>query len=251
MYCKYPPNIHLRHLIEAFWVSDVVVVNTNVQRILPDGCVDIIFNFTNNDGTGRLRPFTPYVFGTLTSCLDVTYHVGAVQMLGIRFRPNGIAAFTKMPIFELTDKAIEMNLIETLFDRMFYERLPELRTMKERVIYLESYLINRLSILYITEKRIDYAVAHIRRTNGGVPVRQIAREACLSERQLERNFKSAIGISPKTFSRIVKFKYTVDYLRSCPEESLYSASLECGYFDHSHLIKDFKEFGGVLPKELI
>lgn len=251
MYHEYPPDIRLSHLIETYWVSDAVVSSASTQRILPDGCVDIIFNFASNDGTGRLRSFMPHVIGTITSFLDVSYYAGTVQMLGIRFRPNGITAFTRIPVFELTDKSVELALMETLFDSQFYERLPEFQTMKERIIYIESYLISQLPNFLATEERIDYVVKYIRKANGLVSVKQIAEEACLSERQLERRFKSAIGISPKTFSRIVKFKHTVDYLRCCPKDSLFTAALECGYFDHSHLTKDFKAFGGTLPNELI
>lgn len=251
MYHEYPPDIRLSHLIETYWVSDAVVSSANTQRILPDGCVDIIFNFANNDGTGRLLPFMPHIIGTITSFLDVSYYAGMVQMLGIRFRPNGITAFTRTPIFELTDKSVELALMETLFDKHFYERLPEILNMRKRIVYIESYLISRLPNCFISEKRIDYAVKYIRKANGLVSVKQIAEEACLSERQLERRFKSAIGISPKTFSRIMKFKHAVDYLRYCPKDSLYTAALECGYFDHSHLIKDFKAFGGALPNKLI
>jgi Transcriptional regulator containing an amidase domain and an AraC-type DNA-binding HTH domain len=72
----------------------------------------------------------------------------------------------------------------------------------------------------------------------------------LSKRQFERTFKNAIGISPKLFSRIIKFKNSVNYLRSSSTNSLYNVAIDCGYYDHSHLIKDFKEFGGTLPNEV-
>lgn len=251
MYFEYSPDIRLSHLIETYWVSDTMVSFASTRRILPDGCVDIIFSFTNNDGAGRLLPFMPYIVGTMTSFLDVSYDTGMVQMLGIRFRPNGITAFTKIPVSELTDKSIELALTETLFDSSFYERLSGFQTMKERIFSIEIYLISRLPNYFIPEKRIDYVVECIRKANGLITVRQIAAAACLSERQLERKFKSVIGISPKIFSRIIKFRYTVDYLRCSPKDSLYMAALECGYFDHSHLIKDFREFGGVLPNGLM
>ncbi|MDR2913770.1 MAG: helix-turn-helix domain-containing protein [Tannerella sp.] len=250
MYKEYPPDIRLLHLIETYWVSDGVVSTANTQRILPDGCVDILFNFSNNDGTGRLFPYIPHIVGTTTSHLDITYYSGVIMMLGIRFRPNGITAFTRMPIFELTDKTVEIALAETLFEKSFYDRLPELPTMRERLTYLNNYLISRLPDYFPLEKRIDFAIDYIRSENGLLSVKQMAEKVCLCERQFERIFKSAIGVSPKTFSRIIRFKRTVDFLRTYPKESLYNAAIDCGYFDHSHLIKDFKEFGGTLPGEL-
>jgi len=251
MYHEYPPDIRLRHLIETYWVSDVVVSSASVQRILPDGCVDIIFNFGSNDGTGRTYPYTSLIVGTITSYLDVTYFSGKTQMLGIRFRPVGITAFTRMPVYDLTNKTVELALTETLFENSLCERLPEFWTMKERIACIENYLISRLPYIFTPEKRIDYAVEYIRNENGQITVKQVADKVCLSERQLERTFKAAVGVSPKTFSRIVKFKHTIDYLRNCPQDSLYTAAIECGYFDHSHLIKDFKMLGGTQPNDLI
>lgn len=251
MYKEYPPDIQLSHLIETYWVSDRIVSSRSTQRILPDGCVDIIFNFTNNDGTGRLYPYMPHIVGAMTSYLDVTYSPGAVQMLGIRFRPVGVTAFSRIPVFELTDKTVELASVETLFEKSFYDRLPDFPTMRERIAYIENYLIGRLGNFFIPEQRIDFAVEYIRKADGLIPVKQIAEKVCLSERQFERRFKNAVGISPKMFSRIVKFKHAVDYLETYPNESFYSAAIDCGYFDHSHLIKDFKEFGGALPSELL
>lgn len=80
MYQEYSSDIRLRHLIETFWFSDNVVSAATTQRILPDGCVDILFNFANNGGKGRLLPYIPHIVGTITSHLDITYHPGIVTM---------------------------------------------------------------------------------------------------------------------------------------------------------------------------
>ncbi len=251
MYREYLPDVRLQHLIETYWVSDGFLSEFYTQRFLPDGCVDMLFNFTDNDGKGHLFPYIPRIVGVMTSHLNISCFSGLIQMLGIRFRPNGITAFSRIPVFELTDRAIDIDLMDTLFEKSFYDRLPEFSKMEERIIFLDQYLVGRLNDYFMTEKRIDHALEFISRTKGLVSTKQVAAEICLSERQLERRFKTAIGVSPKMFSRIIRFKSTVKYLQTYPDESLYMTALECGYFDDSHLIKDFKEFGGDLPKELI
>lgn len=251
MYREYPPENRLQDLIETYWVSDSIVDSRSTHRILPDGCVDIIFNFTSNDGTGRLLPYIPHLVGTMTSYLDIAYSPGTVQMLGIRFHPAGITAFTRIPVYELTNKTTELVLTETLFEKSFYDRLPELSTMQERIAHIENYLIDRLQYLFIPEKRIGDAIEHISNGNGLTSIKQIAEQVCLSERQFERRFKTAVGISPKMFSRITKFKHTVNFIQAHQDDSLLSIAFDCGYFDHSHLIKDFREFGGTLPSQLL
>ncbi len=250
MYHEYLPDKRLQHLIETFWVSDTTVSSASVQRILPDGCVDIIFNIESNNGKGQPYNQLPYIVGTITTYLDVIFEPGKTQMLGIRFRPGGITAFTHMPVYELTNRTVELALTETLFEGAFYEQLSDFSTMAERIANIENYLLGKLPYVRSTEKRIDYTIEYILKANGLTSLRQMADIACLSERHLERQFKVSVGVAPKKFCRIVKFRHTLRYLRHWPQEGLYSAALECGYFDHSHLIKDFKEFGGSVPGEL-
>jgi AraC-like DNA-binding protein len=251
MYYEHLPDKRLQHLIETFWVSDTLVSSASVQRILPDGCVDIIFNIDSNSEKRPSANRPPHIVGTITSYLDVPFESGRTQMLGIRFRPGGITAFTPLPVYELTNRTVELSLTETIFEGAFYEQLSDFTTMAERITNIENYLLGKLPYVRSLEKRIDHTIDHIYKANGLTSLKQMANIACLSERQLERKFKAIVGVAPKTFCRIIKFRHTLQYLRLQPQDSLYTAALECGYFDHSHLFKDFKEFGGKLPDELL
>jgi AraC-like DNA-binding protein len=251
MFSVYPPDIRLSHLIETYWVFDGMIENPYAAKVLPDGCVDIIFDFGENDGTGRLQTGVPELIGTMTSPLHVSYRKEKVRMMGICFAPAGITAFTRMPVFEFTNQNISLPLSETLFDKKFYERLPDMNCMQERIDYLNQYFLARLHKFYVPDIQIGHAVSMIRANNGQQSVKKIAKEVCLCERHFERKFKSAIGISPKMFSRIIRFKYTIDYLQTCSIDNMYNVAIDCGYFDHSHLIKDFKAFGGTLPAGLM
>ena len=54
-------------------------------------------------------------------------------------------------------------------------------------------------------------------------------------------------IPPKEFSRIIKFQYVIEVLRNAPHTDLSSIALDCGYYDHSHFIKEFKRLAGDVP----
>ena len=99
--------------------------------------------------------------------------------------------------------------------------------MRERINYLNRYFLTTLHKLYIPNKQIEYAVTMIQRNNGQLSVRQIAEEVYLCERHFERKFKSAVGLSPKTFSNVMRFNYTRQYIKSHKEESLFSTSIAC------------------------
>lgn len=250
MYYEYPPDIRLAHLIDTYWVAEGTIEHSFRQGILPDGCVDIIFDFGHNVSTRRPATGMPDLVGTITSLLEITYPVGEVHMMGIRFAPGGITALTRVPLFELTDQNVELALIDNLLDEAFYQRLPELPGMHERIAYLNQYFTARLNTLFIPDERVTHAISFIRANNGQLSVKQLAEETCLSERQFERRFKATIGISPKQFNNIIRFRYTRRYVKTHPGESMYEVALACGYHDHSHMYKAFRQLGNLSPSDL-
>ena len=243
-YREYQPNILLSPYIETYWTGDNFGGAGEVQRIFPDGCVDIIFTFDKTKGA-----FFAKIVGTMTSFFEISYPQ-TVEMFGIRFRPAGITAFTRVPVNEFTDRDVELALFETLFDKSFYETLPEKQSMEEIITYMDNYLINRLSCLYRLDKQVIRAVDLIFFAKGQLSPAKVASDVCLCQRHFERRFKSAIGVSPKTFAKIVRFKQALRCLRNDSYQDLLSVALECGYYDHTHLIKDFKAFSGNTPTDL-
>ncbi|WHT75212.1 helix-turn-helix domain-containing protein [Myroides odoratimimus] len=73
----------------------------------------------------------------------------------------------------------------------------------------------------------------------------------MSEKTLERLVKQYIGMSPKLFSRIMRFQSSLDLLRESKFKNLTTLSYQSDYYDQSHYIREFKEFTGVSPKEFI
>lgn len=68
-------------------------------------------------------------------------------------------------------------------------------------------------------------------------------------RQLERNFKKHIGLSPKEYSNIIRFQNALSLIKN-ENRSLLDIALECGYYDHSHLVNEIKRNTGFPPSQL-
>jgi transcriptional regulator GlxA family with amidase domain len=185
----------------------------------------------------------------MTSLLEISYPE-TVRMFGIRFKPAGITAFTRVSVEEFTNKKVELAQVETLFDKSFYEALPEKQSIEEIITHTENLLIKRLPCVFYPDRQIIRAVDLIYFAKGQLSPAKTASEVCLCQRHFERKFKSAIGISPKTFAKVIRFKHALRYLRNQPTEDLLTVALECGYYDHTHLIKDFKMFSGNTPTAL-
>ncbi|MDR0431366.1 MAG: helix-turn-helix domain-containing protein [Tannerellaceae bacterium] len=247
IFSEFRPHILLTPYIETYWSVCGFKEKEEFHKILPDGCVDIIFSIGENRQFG-LEPILPNIVGTMTTYLEGSYS-NNVNMLGIRFKPTGITAFTRIPIYEFTDQRIGLDYRETIFDESFFAELPEKRTTGDCIRHLDSYLIKKLNRVFTPEDQIVYAVNLIQQTNGLLPLMEVANKSCLSIRHFERKFKNAVGISPKTFSKIIKFQYTRTYLKRNKNISLFSAAIDCGYYDQSHLIKDFRVLSGNTPSD--
>ena len=244
-YIEFHPNILLSPYIETYWATSGFEEEAKLFRVLPDGCVDIIFSFELSRRFGA-ESFSQNIIGTMTTYIEDSYS-DKIDMLGIRFRPAGFTAFTRTPIYEFTDRRISLSLAESLFDESFYAELPLKETVEERIQYIEAYFIRNLENVFEPESRIIYAVDLIRQTKGQLSLAEVAGKSCLSLRHFERKFKTAVGISPKTFSKITKFKNAVSYLEKHSDASLLDAAIDCGYYDQAHLIKDFKSLSGNPP----
>src|SRR6185503_4901844 len=75
-------------------------------------------------------------------------------------------------------------------------------------------------------------------TAGKVSVDQLASDAGISSRQLERRFLREVGLGPKLLGRIIRFQHVFRAVEQC--DATWSAiAVECGYYDQAHLIRDF------------
>lgn len=80
---------------------------------------------------------------------------------------------------------------------------------------------------------------------------QLADVACLSNKQFGRVFAEYVGATPKEFLRIVRIQRALYTLQCQPGISFAQLAYECGFFDQSHMIKEFKLFSGYTPAEYL
>ena len=93
-------------------------------------------------------------------------------------------------------------------------------------------------------------------TGGNISIQMLSRETGYSEAYIRRIFKQIHGISPKEFERFIRFQAFLQEISDSPKErGSEEIALNCGYYDQSHMMKDFKKFSGMTPdgyrKELL
>ena len=99
---------------------------------------------------------------------------------------------------------------------------------------------------------IEASINFIFKNKGTNSINQLVKYTGYTERHIERTFIQYIGLSPKSFSNIVKLHTFLKLLRDkSKHNNLTRISCEAGYFDQSHLIREFKKYTGITPNEYL
>lgn len=133
------------------------------------------------------------------------------------------------------------------------DSLHGMTDMNEILALTNHYFIKYFSALKIpfSVKDMTPVMNFIERQKGVVQVKQLEEKFHISERWLEKQFLAQVGLSPKEFARLVRFKSLMVESMMTPSVSWGKMVHEYGYFDQSHLIKDFKAFTGQSPNAFL
>jgi AraC-like DNA-binding protein len=245
-----PPELAL--YIKCFWALeyDGVPGAADAEPVLPDGCPEIVFNlsdrFVRIGGAGEeLQPRT-LIAGQMTRNISIRPS-GRVRLFGVRFLPAGASPFLRLPLDEITDRIVELGAILGAAGNEIEERINLAGSFEERVAILAGYFNRELVRHGPADPLTSLTALRIVEQSGRLPVSAIATRLGVSERRLERRFKREIGISPKLFSRIVRFQTVVRVLQDGSSPDLLDTALAGGFYDQSHLNRDFNEFAGESP----
>ena len=253
-YSEIPSRPPLNRFVECFWTleGDGPSAAGTPERILPDGCVELILNFgerfsQHQNNQRELQP-RHFLVGQMSGPILISPN-GAVQLLGIRFHPGGTAPFLRVPMNELTDQIAELGGLSSELERELLMVSQDLSSLRERTTAIESVLMARLLSGSHHSSAIKLA-ARIVESAGCVSVDQLATAAGISSRQLERRFLREIGIGPKLLGRILRFQQVFRAVERV-DSAWASIAVECGYYDQAHLIRDFTQFAGQTPAVLL
>ena len=160
---------------------------------------------------------------------------GQVVLAGVRFQVGGLAPFVRRSLHEWTDRVVP---VEEAFDGDLDGSLRD-HDADEQARRFDAYFLERLRLTAATE---DFLEMKARIEAGATRMDQLP----IPQRRLDRLFRAGLGITPKALVRIVRFQRVFAAWRDDPA-SCSRVALECGYYDQSHLVRDFRDFAGAPP----
>ena len=251
-YRERQPSRRLAGHIKRFWslAYDPVDKAAGSETVLPDGCPEIIFNLSDrfrriDSEANEIQPATLFA-GQMSRSIAIQ-PTGTVQLFGVRFHPAGAFPLGGFSMHELTDQIIGIDCALGREGLELEARIWEAKSFEQRTVAFEAFFLERLAARQRNDAISNYAAGLIFGSDGLISVSHLSERLGVSERRLERRFKACVGVSPKMLARIVRFQGVVRKIQSAETPNMLDAVHELGYFDQSHLIRDFREFSGETP----
>ena len=164
---------------------------------------------------------------------------------GVRFRPGYTCLHTQASLYELQNTS--MLLPKHILKQWDCadEQLRDQTILDDKIEFLSR------SIAKISDKEVDLpsslqeALYLIHQHGGTTTVQMLSQMTMISERQLERYFKTYLGLSPKAVCNTVRIQQVLNMLWGTTQKpNLSNLAFRLGYADQSHLANDFKKIMG-------
>jgi AraC-like DNA-binding protein len=252
-YEEWAPPASLAEAVDAFWRFTGPPRDAGTgslpQRILPDGCTDLIFQFHEARGATWLADPGLVIVGPMErfALIDVT--PGAVSF-GVRFKPGWALPLLGVSPRELCGLNVPVHDCAPDFTEL-QRRLEDCPSPAHALALLqETVALRRGSFQAVPRPRAAQALRWLQASGGQVRMAELARALGVSERTLHRDVLDGAGVPPKLLARVLRFQRAVTLLRSGGGADLASVALACGYSDQAHLSREVRELAGVTPTVL-
>jgi AraC-like DNA-binding protein len=250
---SYTPAAPLADFIEDLWLYDDYTPTHLKERILPSGTVELVINLRDDElriydrvRAGLCERFSgAIVSGTYDRFFGIDT-AEETSLLGVHFRPGGAFPFFGLPVSELVDTHVDLETLWGRSARELRDRLRVTKTPIDRFRVLETALLARLPGPVVRHDAVRFALDTLRGSNP-TNVRDVSECIGLSQRRFIEVFKAEVGLTPKLFHRVQRFQRILGLVRRGTAPDWSRLALDCGFFDQSHLIRDFVGFSGFSP----
>ncbi|OXM86990.1 helix-turn-helix domain-containing protein [Paenibacillus rigui] len=209
--------------------------------VVPDGCIDLLFHCYPS------RP-TALICGSVLQMEQIPFHARS-DYFGVRFTSRHSLLLRQQLFRETINRQISLDSVvkgaagcaDGFMEKLHFE---------ERITRFEQRLLPMLIEAEAPQGLVDYCVNRIHQTLGNVGINDLAEESGYSSRYVRKRFEDRLGISPKLYSRIIRFQHVLYYVMKQYTMLTDAVNLQ-GYYDQSHFVKEFKQFTLITPMQMV
>jgi AraC-like DNA-binding protein len=236
------PHGPLALLVDSLWLyqGEAAAHATDVR--LPTGEAELIVNLRH----GRVVVSGP---ATRPFLLDTAEQR---DTLGVVFRVGGAAALLGVPLDELRDSVVPLDELWRARADELGERTVDAPSPGAQLATVQDVLSSRLARLADPPHPASaVAAARLAAAPERIRIAELSDELGLSVRRLQQIFRSDVGMTPKAYQRLKRFRRTLIRTDDAIHDGWASFALDHGYYDQSHFIQEFRAHSGLTPSEYV
>jgi AraC-like DNA-binding protein len=247
VYLEQVPSPALRSWVDSLWYCHAPKMLRGRERVLPNGCMQIILNLSREyltdcgeDGTANKK----HSRGILVGVRDRYQVIDTADMeetAGVVIRPGGFTGLFRERADLLFQRVIALE--DIWYEPLLFEYLAEAPTPLQKLACLDKLLAGLVGKKSRRSETTDQALYLLRVKH--LSIAECARSIGLSERRLSQLFREEVGASPKLWTRIQRFQAVTRGLHAGVHIPWVELALDCGYYDQSHFANDFRAFSGL------
>lgn len=248
------PASPLRHHVEAYWGYEEHAAGP-VRRVeVPQPSVIVVLGFGPTIRVGdvgrawdALSERTSFVAG-LHEIAARTEHAGESRGVEFALTPLGARMLLGLPMHELATRTVPAEDVLGARTPLLIERLHDAPSWRARFELLDRVLAARFADAPAPRREVEWAWRELRASGGRASIGRLGDDLGWSRRRLVAEFRDHVGLSPKTFARVLRFDRAVRLVKS-GELPWADVAYACGYYDQAHFNRDFRAFAGMTPTE--
>ena len=256
-YQEYQPSASLQSVVDCYYIIGTTGSRSDLSpyhRCLPLGMLELIIQLDDNFAHGEVRNQSyvfpkAYLVGIMKESVRWRMR-GDSTSFGVRLKPEGVLQLFQTPLSDLCNGFVDAEAFLSKAHTPIVERIQAAPDHKARIFLMETFLHNQLARFNPESNYFTEALRQIRSRQGTFTHTTLEKKLQVGERQLQRMFKDNLGLSPKSYFRIMRFRQAYDSVMAQREVDWMELTCSLGYSDQSHFIRDFKEFAGVTPSAI-
>lgn len=248
------PGHSLESFVECFWyLEDWDPVDPR-ERILPTGNLELLIDVSGGkiaSQTGvvvseRNQSNPALIKGIHSRFLDIDTRAH-VSLIGIEFKPGGSYPFFAVPAGEFHNLQIPLIDLWKADLSHLEDRLLDAVAVEDCFRILEEFLLAKILRHRQLNPAVVFALDKFQRQYNPDKISQVVRQTGYSAKHFIKLFREQVGLSPKLFSRLQRFHRSIAALATTSEPHWAELAADCGFFDQSHFINEFRYFSGLTP----
>ena len=242
----------LAGMVDLIWYFEGPTAH-RYKRVFPNGRLELLVNLGDPYHVRQGAQDCVLAEGGLSglqSAPMVIEQPARQRCLGIRLRPAGAFAVLRAPQWELSGRILSLQELFGRAGRELAERCFDARTVEERFRVALDWVAARVASSSGLDRAVGWCAAQIEGSFGSASIARLRERVGFSAPRMVGSFREQIGLTPKLYARTVRFARLLRLLQDGPP-ALAAAALDAGYYDQPHMTTEFRELGGVTPRDFL